>query len=363
MRMVPHISKHVVAVIAFSWLTACYIAPKKVIPRGECTTNEECPSGMKCDAYLCVSVPCTFPNCVTQNDASPADICTTPPCTQNEQTPDQVTYERNGPEPQPEPQPEKECTSGSTRSCYTGPEGTQNNLPCKMGTQTCILHQWGACFGEITPQKEACDGVDNNCDGTIDEGCVCKDGETRTCGSNVGECKAGTQQCKRGQWEQCLGEIKAIAETCNKLDDDCDGQTDEGDVCPTCKNPCITDQDCGGCGHQFSCLNGQCLPPQTKPGEFGTLCNRDQECNVPFLCEYYTASGSRGMCTPECKTDTACKQVTVGLVTYQTFCSPSGPNNDPRFCEFKCHKGVSCPNGFVCTKHYILTNEVVCVPL
>ena len=32
-----------------------------------------------------------------------------------------------------------------------------------------------------------------------------------------------------GAWStECIGEVKPVAETCNKLDDDCDGEVDEG---------------------------------------------------------------------------------------------------------------------------------------
>jgi hypothetical protein len=52
---------------------------------------------------------------------------------------------------------------------------------------------------------EACNGVDDNCDGTTDEGCDCQDGATRTCSSNIGECQEGTQACESGQWGACDG--------------------------------------------------------------------------------------------------------------------------------------------------------------
>ncbi|HMQ21553.1 MAG TPA: phosphoribosylaminoimidazolesuccinocarboxamide synthase, partial [Planctomycetota bacterium] len=36
---------------------------------------------------------------------------------------------------------------------------------------------------------EVCDGRDNDCDGTTDEGCACVDGTTQTCGTSVGACE------------------------------------------------------------------------------------------------------------------------------------------------------------------------------
>jgi len=75
---------------------------------------------------------------------------------------------------------------------------------------------------------EACDGVDNNCDSAVDEGCECLDGATQSCGTDVGECAAGTQTCAGGIWGDCVGEIIQAEESCDELDNDCDGSTDEG---------------------------------------------------------------------------------------------------------------------------------------
>jgi hypothetical protein len=63
--------------------------------------------------------------------------------------------------------PVKACAPGQTKSCYSGPVGTQNKGPCKAGTQTCLPSgQWGACIGEVTPAKEICDNtIDEDCNG------------------------------------------------------------------------------------------------------------------------------------------------------------------------------------------------------
>jgi hypothetical protein len=92
---------------------------------------------------------------------------------------------------------------------------------CAAGTETCTAGVFGACTG-IGPTVEACDNIDNDCDGVID-------GLTRTCGSSVGACRPCTQTCTAGTFSTtCVGELGPTTEICNSVDDDCDGTVDDG---------------------------------------------------------------------------------------------------------------------------------------
>ncbi len=75
---------------------------------------------------------------------------------------------------------------------------------------------------------EACDAamVDENCDGTANPAsiCMCSGDITRAC-SLPGACAAGTQRCVSGSWGSCT--IVPVAEVCNGVDDNCDGTVDE----------------------------------------------------------------------------------------------------------------------------------------
>jgi len=143
---------------------------------------------------------------------------------------------------------------------------------------------------ECVPQEEVCDGLDNNCDGSIDEnlGCnFCGDGvkqnpndlgtggpnndgdeqcdgqqgvtigfqctencileevecildQTRVCSTDqFGMCEIGLQLCISDEangtlWADCIPDEVAIPEVCfNGLDNDCDGLVDQDD--PDCQ--------------------------------------------------------------------------------------------------------------------------------
>jgi Putative metal-binding motif len=133
---------------------------------------------------------------------------------------------------------------------------------CMQGNQNCDdTGQWSAeCVGAVGPKPETCDGVsDENCDGKVDEGCECTNGKTMECGSNVGECAAGTKTCVNGKWgATCEGERKPGSEACDGgKDEDCDGQVDEACQCTNgAQMECGSDQGACAKGNK-TCTNGK----------------------------------------------------------------------------------------------------------
>ena len=83
----------------------------------------------------------------------------------------------------------------------------------------------GICVPAVVPSAEICDGLDNDCDGAIDE----IDNTDCTVPGQKGRCAAGQLACQNdnGNFNTvCVQSRFPMPELCDGLDNDCDGQED-----------------------------------------------------------------------------------------------------------------------------------------
>ncbi|MBN2693072.1 VCBS repeat-containing protein [bacterium] len=120
------------------------------------------------------------------------------------------------------------CNSGETQECYRGyADSFGENSRCKKGTQSCIGGElWTSCENDILPIVELCNGVDDDCDGIIDNGFQMNE----SCFIGIGACRReGIYKCDENGNQICdavVGEPEY--EICgDSVDNDCDSLVDE----------------------------------------------------------------------------------------------------------------------------------------
>lgn len=156
-----------------------------------------------------------------------------------------------------------------------------------------------------TEEEDICDGIDQDCDGLIDEDFVVNENTIEYCSTGqLGICSYGILNCISGSIT-CVPYNTAAVESCNYFDDDCDGIIDEGTInqCGQCGGIQIdicdgVDQDCDGevdnhlnaCPEYMICYNGECRNMcDIECPQQGTFC--DNELNIClYPCDSITCS-------------------------------------------------------------------------
>jgi hypothetical protein len=231
---------------------------------------------------------------------------------------------------------------GLKRSCATS---------CGFGSEVCSFtddndptNDWSGCTAP-QPTAEICDGVDNDCNGAVDDATPGGKlpGEGDPCDHPSGNtCKKGLTQCVAGKLA-CVGASQGFAEICDCKDNNCNGEIDEGSLCPGnskcvacgCRIPCSGGEF--GCPSGFACSGGYCIPDKC----VGVTCKPSERC-VDGQCVDPCAGVN-------CKDDEVCQNgVCVGDNCYGKGC-PAGEVCLQNKCQKDPCAGVSCPAGQYCS--------------
>lgn len=246
---------------------------------GCCNSSEDCDDGNLCTADLC-SGPggaCSFKAiqgcCLTDNDCTKGNLCSNATC----------------------PAPGSLCKPSTKTDCCTTDADCKDldsctADKCNVATKACSNDFVAGCcsFDAECNDNDPCTTdkcVGAKCTYESKPGDACCTPQSPSLGdacdipkapNNFPPCKAGAKVCKADGSFGCEGSVAPTEETCNGIDDDCDG---------------VVDDSAKGCEAGFTCAGAQCAKP-CKSGEFP--CDPGLACVAGFCLKSGGAGGAGG---------------------------------------------------------------------
>ncbi len=148
---------------------SCIAGSKKVCDDNEECTKDSCTAADGKCVYDALTTPCEDGNNCTIGDKCGGGKCVAgagPTCDDSNPCTADTCDSKTG------------CVNKAddtikVQGCYSGDPATKGKGTCKPGYQACAAGKIDSkCQGEVVPTaKELCDGVDDTCNGTTDEGC------------------------------------------------------------------------------------------------------------------------------------------------------------------------------------------------